>query len=209
MALARAQYYGGDPEFVATAEKAVALDPTNVDVHGVMGILLTAYGDDVHGLELVARAKRCRRGRGRHSTSRTRLRICAPASRARHWRRPTAWKRRTGSLRYVMLRAAAARCGDEAATAAARLRLLALSPNFEAEGLALIGYWRFDPALERRAAARPAPSRLRPPRAPLTRRTTATRDTGASAPRTPATAAPRAPDLSAASLCSAGLQSTK
>jgi hypothetical protein len=43
---------------------------------------------------------------------------------------------------------AAAHCGDSAAMAAHRQRLLALAPKFESEALALIGYWRFDPVLE-------------------------------------------------------------
>src|SRR5690606_33273960 len=56
LALVRFQYYTGDPEFVRTAERTVALAPKNPDVLGVVGILLTAYGDSTHGLELVSRA---------------------------------------------------------------------------------------------------------------------------------------------------------
>jgi hypothetical protein len=51
-------------------------------------------------------------------------------------------------ITHALATAAGGLCGDEAATAAARARLLALSPNFEAEALALIGYWHFDAALE-------------------------------------------------------------
>ena len=56
-ALARAQYYGGDPAFPDTAERTLALDPTTSEVTALMGILLTACGDDARGFELVARAQ--------------------------------------------------------------------------------------------------------------------------------------------------------
>ena len=49
---------------------------------------------------------------------------------------------------YVMLSAAAASCGDMEAAAAARLRLLALLPNFEAEAAYARRLWRFEPKME-------------------------------------------------------------
>ena len=49
---------------------------------------------------------------------------------------------------HVMLGAAAALCGDAEAAGAARRRLLALWPDFEAEGHTAVRHWRFDPALE-------------------------------------------------------------
>jgi len=55
-ALARYQYYDGDPEFERTAERTLALDPDNPEMIGLLGILLTAHGDSTRGLELVARA---------------------------------------------------------------------------------------------------------------------------------------------------------
>ena len=147
-ALARAQYYSGDPAFVATAEKTLALDPTNVEIMALMGILLTAYGDDVRGLELVARAQALSPQprptfniayafaelRAEHS--------CKAQTAAENMESPQ-W-----FITYVMISATAALCGDEQAAAAARQRLLALAPNFEAEAVALVGYWRFDPVLE-------------------------------------------------------------
>ncbi|HEX7235985.1 MAG TPA: hypothetical protein VF405_03415, partial [Gammaproteobacteria bacterium] len=55
-ALTRYQYYAGDPEFVRTAERTVALDPNNAELLGLIGILLTAHGDSARGLELAERA---------------------------------------------------------------------------------------------------------------------------------------------------------
>jgi hypothetical protein len=57
-ALTRHQYYAGDPAFVQNVERTLALDPNNPELLGLFGILLTAYGDSTHGLELVARAHR-------------------------------------------------------------------------------------------------------------------------------------------------------
>jgi TolB-like protein len=147
VALARAQYYSGDPDFVATAEKVLALDPTNVDYLAVIGILLTAYGDDIHGLELVTRAQSLSpRPRPTFNVAYAFAHLragepCDALAAAQRMEAPN-W-----FITYVLASAAAALCGDEQATVAARKRLLALSPNFEAEAIALIGYWRFDPAL--------------------------------------------------------------
>ena len=59
-------------------------------------------------------------------------------------------------ITHVVGASAAALCGDDEAAAEARQRLIALSPQFESDGLALIAVWRFDPAVARSAAARPA-----------------------------------------------------
>jgi hypothetical protein len=148
VALARAQYYSGDPEFVATAEKALALDPTNVEVLAVMGILLAAYGDDVHGLELVARAQALSpRPRPTFNVAYAFAHLragrwCEALDAAESMEAPN-W-----FITYVLATAAAAHCGDRAAMEAHRERLHALAPSFEAEALALIGYWQFDPAVE-------------------------------------------------------------
>jgi hypothetical protein len=147
-ALARAQYYSGDPGFIATAEKVVELDPTNVEALGGMGILLTAYGDDVHGLELVARAQSLSpRPRPTFNLAYgfAYLRAgepCKALGAANNMDTPN-W-----FITHMVATAAGALCGDEAATAAARARLLALSPNFQAEATALVGYWHFDAPLE-------------------------------------------------------------
>ncbi len=147
-ALARAQYYGGDPAFPDTAEIAVALDPGNAEVTALMGILLTARGDDARGLELVARAQAMApqpRPAFNVAYVFAALRAgepCKAQAAAESMDAPN-W-----FVTYVMLSAAAASCGDMEAAAAARLRLLGLLPNFEAEGLALVGYWRFEPRME-------------------------------------------------------------
>jgi TolB-like protein len=148
VALVRAQYYQGDPAFVSTAERVLALDPANVDVMAVVGILLAAYGDDVHGLELVDRALALSplprpTFNVAHAFSRLRAQEPCEAQAAAQSMEAPKW-----FITYVMLSAAAALCGDEAAATAARRRLLELSPNFDAEARALVGYWRFDPVLE-------------------------------------------------------------
>jgi adenylate cyclase len=146
-ALARAQFYSGDPAYVETAERALALEPANVDVTGFFGILLTARGDVARGLELVERAEMLTpRPRPAfkiahaYAALRTgepcKAQTAAEAMEAPNW-----------FITYVMLSASAALCGDEAAAAAATRRLLALWPDFETEGVTAVRHWRFDPAL--------------------------------------------------------------
>jgi adenylate cyclase len=147
-ALARAQFYGGDPAFVATAERTLALDPGNVEMMALMGILLTAYGNDARGLELLAHAEELSPNpRGPFHIARVFADLragksCNAQAAAEKIQSPQ-W-----FITYALISAAAALCGDEQAAAAARGRLLALAPNFEAEGRELIGYWGFDPALK-------------------------------------------------------------
>jgi adenylate cyclase len=147
-ALARAQYYSGDPAFVATAEKALALEPTHVDATAMFGIMLTASGDDEYGLELVARAQTLSpspRPAFNVAYAYVALRAgepCKAQEAAERMEAPN-W-----FVTHVLLGASAALCGDAEAAAAARRRLLALWPDFEAEGLTAVRYWRFDPALE-------------------------------------------------------------
>jgi hypothetical protein len=126
----------------------LALEPANVDVMAVIGILLTAYGDDVHGLELVDRAQALSpvprpTFNVAHAFSRLRAQEPCEAQAAAERMESPKW-----FITYVMLSAAAALCGDEAAATAARRRLLELSPNFDTEARALVRYWRFDPVLE-------------------------------------------------------------
>jgi adenylate cyclase len=146
-ALTRVQYYGGDPAFVATAESTLALDPRNPEMLGLLGILLSAYGDTVHGSELVARAHELtpqprpmfnlgyvfgylQEGDG-----------CAALPLALELDAPK-W-----FIAPMVTAAAAGLCGDHDAAAEARQRLLAISPRFEAEFPALIDVWHFDPRL--------------------------------------------------------------
>jgi hypothetical protein len=48
---------------------------------------------------------------------------------------------------HMVTAAAAGLCGDEAAAADARLKLLALSPHIERDLPGLVEVWRFDPRL--------------------------------------------------------------
>jgi TolB-like protein len=146
-ALARAQFYSGDPAFEQTIEKALALEPGHVDLIALMGILLTANGDVEKGLEYIARAESV--------TPRPRPAFqIAHAYAALRTGEPCKAQDAAGNMdapnwfiTYVMLSASAALCGDWQAASAARKRLLALWPDFEAEGLTAIEHWRFDPAL--------------------------------------------------------------
>lgn len=146
-ALTRLQYYSGDPEFVATAEKTMALNPASVDTTGLFGILLTAHGDSTQGLELVERAQQL--------TPRPRS-VFNVAYAFAHLRDDNPCKALAATeqmdaprwfITHAVATAAAALCGDQAAATAAKKRLLALSPRFESQALTLVGAWRFDPTL--------------------------------------------------------------
>ncbi len=146
-ALTRVQYYSGDPAFASTAEKTLALDPRNPEMLGLLGILLAAYGDPVHGSELITRA---------HELSpqpRPMFNLglvfaylqeddgCAALPLAQQLDAPK-W-----FIAPMVTAAAAGLCGDAEAAADARTRLLAISPRFEKEFPTLIEVWRFDPRL--------------------------------------------------------------
>jgi TolB-like protein len=146
-ALTRYQYYDGDPEFAQTAERTLALDPDNPEMLGLFGILLTAYGDSTHGLELVARATELSpqpRGVFRLARVFADLQdgkpcdalVQAKALDANKW-----------FIAHMVTAAAAGLCGDSAAAAEARRRLLAATPSFDEEAVGLVDLWRFNPPL--------------------------------------------------------------
>jgi TolB-like protein len=147
-ALARAQYYSGDPAYIETAERALAIEPTNVDVTAFFAILLTAHDDVARGLELIARAEALSpRPRPAFKVAHAYAALrsgepCKAQAAAAGMESPN-W-----FITYVLLGASAALCGDQETATAARRRLLALWPDFESEGLTAIRYWRLDPALE-------------------------------------------------------------
>jgi hypothetical protein len=146
-ALTRVQYYSGDPAFVSTAEKALALDPRNTEMLGLVGILLAAYGDTVHGTELIDRAL--------HLSPQPRPifnlgHVFAQLAEGEPCRAlPLAQKLEAPKwfIAPMVTAAAAGLCGDRDAAAEARERLLAVAPRFETEFPALIEVWRFDPRL--------------------------------------------------------------
>jgi TolB-like protein len=146
-ALTRVQYYSGDPAFVSTAEKTVSLDPNNPEMLGLFGILLVAYGDATHGIELVARAleltpqPRPIFKLGYVYALLQEGEACEALPIAQQLDAPK-W-----FIAPMVTAAAAGLCGDVAAAAAARSQLLALSPQFEAELPGLIEVWHFDPRL--------------------------------------------------------------
>lgn len=143
----RVQYYSGDPAFASTAARTISLDPNNPEMLGLLGILLTAYGDTTHGTELVARALELSpqpRPMFNLAYVYTLLQegeACKALPLAQQLDAPK-W-----FIAPMVTAAAAGLCGDVAAAAAARSHLLALSPRFETELPGLIEVWHFDPRL--------------------------------------------------------------
>jgi tetratricopeptide (TPR) repeat protein len=146
-ALTRVQYYSGDPAFAAAAERTVALDPNNPEMLGLFGILLAAHGDATHGIELAARALELSpQPRPMFNLAYVFAHLqegdgCSALPLAHKLDAPK-W-----FISHMVIAAAAGLCGDQAAAAEARSRLLALSPRFEADLPGLIAVWRFDPRL--------------------------------------------------------------
>ena len=147
LALARFKFYTGDPDFPRAAERTVALDPNNPEVLGLLGILLTAYGDSTHGLQLVARA---------HELAPRPRPVFNLALVFAHLQDDEPCKALAEALElqadkwfiaHMITAAAAGACGDEAAAAGARERLLAAAPSFESDALGLMDLWRFEPRL--------------------------------------------------------------
>jgi tetratricopeptide (TPR) repeat protein len=146
-ALARYQYYAGDPEFVRTAERTLELDPNNPELLALLGILLTAHGETTHGLELVARAAEISPNpRGVFNLAQVfadlQERKSCDALAAAQAMEANKW-----FIAHMVTAAAAGLCGDEEAAAEARGRLLAVAPSFEAEAVGLVDLWRFNPPL--------------------------------------------------------------
>ena len=147
VALTRFKYYAGDPEFVQTAGRTLALDPNNPETLGLFGILLTAYGDSTHGLELVARARALSpQPRPVFDLAKVFAHLqenspCKALAEARELA-ATKW-----FIAHMATAAAAGGCGDAAAAAEARGRLLAAAPSFEADAVGLLDLWRFEPRL--------------------------------------------------------------
>jgi len=146
-ALTRFQYYDGDPEFVRSVERTLALDPDNPELLSLFGILLAAYGDATHGLELVARARELSpQPRGTFNLAQVFADLeedqpCEALDAARQME-ASKW-----FIAHMVTAAAAGLCGETAAAAEARDRLLAVEPAFEAHAVDLVEIWRFDPRL--------------------------------------------------------------
>src|SRR5688572_19733058 len=146
-ALTRYQYYAGDPEFARTADRAIAMDPDNAEIIGLFGILLTAYGDSMHGLELTARAHELSpQPRPLFNLAHVFADLqddkpCEALASAQQME-ANSW-----FIAHMVAAAAAGLCGDEDAAAEARRRLLAVSPDFEAEAVGLVDLWKFNAPL--------------------------------------------------------------
>jgi TolB-like protein len=147
VAQTRVQYYSGDPAFVSTAERTIALDPSNPDTLALVGILLAAYGDTVHAKELIDRAyalaaqQRPMFNLGYVFADLVDGEACAALPLAQQLDAPR-W-----FIAPMVTAAAAGLCGDASAAAEARAHLLAVEPRFETEFPALIEVWHFDPRL--------------------------------------------------------------
>jgi hypothetical protein len=112
-----------------------------------MGILLTAYGDSTRGLELVERARELSpqpQGIFRLAHVFASLRENEPCKALGEAKQLDADK---WFIAHMLTAAAAGLCGDAAAAAAARDRLLAVAPSFDAHAVRLVELWRFDPPL--------------------------------------------------------------
>jgi adenylate cyclase len=146
-ALTRFQYYAGDSEFLRTAERSLALHPDSPEMLGLFGILLTAYGDSTHGLELMARAQklspepRPMYNLAQAFTDLQEDRPCEALEEARSLG-ANRW-----FIAHMIAAAAAGLCGETEEAAEARGRLLAVEPSFEAHAVDLVEIWRFDPRL--------------------------------------------------------------
>jgi len=146
-ALTRLLYYSGDPEFMRSAERMLELDPNNPEILGLFGILLTAYGDTTHGLELVDRAWRLSpQPRGIFNLAHVFADLpgnepCSALAQAKELDADK-W-----FIAHMVTAAAAGLCGDVEAANEARERLLAIEPSFEAHAVDLVEIWRFDPRL--------------------------------------------------------------
>lgn len=147
MALARFEFYSGDPKFVRTAERTVALDPDDPEVLGVLGILLAAHGDSARGVELVERA---------HELSPQPRRVFNLAKVFAHLQENEPCRALAEAkmleadkwfIAHMITAAAAGACGDQSAAAEARGRLLALAPSFEADAIGLLHLWQYEPRL--------------------------------------------------------------
>jgi TolB-like protein len=147
-ALTRYQYYAGDPEFTRTAERALKLAPNNPEMLGLLGILLTAYGNSTRGLELVARAAELspppRGGVLELARVFADLQDGKPCDALEQARAMAAAK---WFIAHMVTAAAAGLCGNDDAAAEAREHLLAVTPSFEAEAVGLVDLWRFNPPL--------------------------------------------------------------
>jgi len=146
-ALARFQYYDGNPEFLRTVERSLALDPYNPQALGNFGILVTAYGDASHGLELVERARALLpepHGPLYLANAFADLEDGEPCKALEDARKMEADK---WFIAHMITAASAGLCGDTAAATEARARLLAVEPSFESHAVDLVEIWKFDPRL--------------------------------------------------------------
>ena len=143
-ALTRYQYYAGDPEFARTAERTIELEPNNGDMIGLFGILMSAYGDTMHGLELVARAEELvpsPRPLFKLANVFAHLQDDEPCAALADAQQMDA---NSWFIAHMVAAAAAGLCGDEHAAADARRKLLAVAPDFEAEAVGLVDLWKFN-----------------------------------------------------------------
>jgi hypothetical protein len=132
---------------MASVERTLALDPNNPEMLGLFGILVTAYGDATHGLELVERALHLSpqpRGAFTLAYAFAALQDGQPCKALAETRKVDADK---WFIAHMVTLAAAGSCGDRHAAAEARDRLLALVPRFETDAVDLIARWGFDPRL--------------------------------------------------------------
>jgi hypothetical protein len=144
LALARLQYFEGDPAFRDSIERALSLRPDSAEILAHGGVLLVLSGDSPAGLPWLERAKQGSKSLvgtyyfGQAVADLRAGRLDAALTAAQQIDAPN-WV-----VAHLMVAAAAGLSGkDEVARAAAR-RVLELDPEFETEVLGDIERWRFD-----------------------------------------------------------------
>jgi adenylate cyclase len=145
LALARLQYFDGDPAFRDSLERALSLRPDSAEILAHGGVLLVLSGDSPTGLPLLEQAKKRSKSLvgtyyfGQAVADLRAGQLDDALTAAQQIDAPT-WV-----VAHLMVAAAAGLSGkDQVARAAAR-RVLELDPEFETEVLGDIERWRFDP----------------------------------------------------------------
>jgi adenylate cyclase len=149
LAETRLLYFEGQPDFLASVDRVLSLDPENSETLAVVGTLLVVSGRAERGLRLVDRASELTPNPpGHYEIARAAAHLMngdaeQALEAAQHIGAPN-W--------YAMplfIAAAAGLAGREEVAARAVDQLRAIDPDFERTMFARLHKWRYDPALSR------------------------------------------------------------
>jgi adenylate cyclase len=147
LALARVQFFNGDPAYRQTIERALVLRPTSAQALAQSGFLFALTGDSANGLLLAQRAVK----QSKKPPSLTHLTYAVTYLREGRFAEALASAQKVTAQNWVIAHAvaaaAAAHGGFDDAAAKAAGRVKALYPDFESDVLVKLEYWHFDPAL--------------------------------------------------------------